>query len=241
MATPEETVTTDAVAEAPVTDTPTTETTPDPFDAGGDTFDRAYVEKLRNESANYRTRHKPYEETFGGYSDEDREVWFEAARRFAADPKDGGEYLKQIADAVLAEYQEPAPADPDDENRPLTVAEFNRMTSEAKAQAAQEAEIGRIEQQAKGLGYDIESPEYTTLLTIAARLPSGDLAEAHAQMEARDQAKFDARLAQMKEAADGAPVVPSSNGDVPTQERPIKDFRDAAAAAQSRIESVRHR
>src|SRR5688572_11490693 len=99
----------------------------DPFDSGSDTFDRAYVEKLRQESANYRTKAKPYEETFGTYSDEDREIWFEAARRFAADPRDGGEYLKQIADAVLAEYQEQADADnepiTDDNDRPLTRAE----------------------------------------------------------------------------------------------------------------------
>ena len=230
-------------AEVTSTEAPAEETVAaDPFETGADTFDRSYVEKLRQESASYRTKAKPYEETFGSYSDEDREVWFEAARRFAADPRDGGEYLKQIADAVLAEYQEQQAADDepitDDNDRPLTRAEYQALREAEKAQAEQDAEVARIEKRAADLGYDTASEEYTYLLTVASRLPDGDLEKAHAKIQAAEEARFQARLDKMKAEAEGSPTAPSAgSGAAPSGERQLKTWRDAELASKARLEA----
>jgi hypothetical protein len=215
----------------------------DPFETGADTFDRSYVEKLRQESASYRTKAKPYEETFGAYSDEDREVWFEAARRFAADPRDGGEYLKQIADAVLAEYQEQQAADDgpitDENDKPLTVAQYRELREAERAQAEQDAEVARIEKRAADLGYDTASEEYTYLLTVASRLPDGDLEKAHAKIQAAEEARFQARLDKMKADAEGSPTAPSAGaGAAPSGERQLKTWRDAELASKARLEAA---
>lgn len=212
----------------------------DPFDAGSDTFDRSYVEKLRKESANYRTKAQPYEETFGSYSDEDREVWFEAARRFAADPRDGGEYLKQIADAVLAEYQEQQDEPVTDDNDvPLTMAQYQALRDAERQQAEQDAEVARIEKKAADLGYDTASEEYTYLLTVASRLPDGDLDKAHAKIQAAEEARFQARLDKMKADAEGSPTAPNSgSGAAPSGERQLKTWRDAELASRARLEAA---
>lgn len=218
----------------------------DPFESGADSFDRQYVEKLRKESASYRTKAKEYEplaQAFEGYGDEDRAVWQEAMRRFQEDPKQGAEYLDSIAKAVLAEYQEQADADAqpitDDQDRPLTRAEYQQLRDAEKAQAAQEAEVARIESEAKELGYDSASDEYTYLLTIASRLPSGSLQEAHAKIEAAYQAKIDAYLAAKEADAEGAGAPPVDSGDAPSGERQIRSFQDARAAALARVEASR--
>lgn len=242
MDTPE-TELTEAATEVPAADVTDSPVDTDPFDSGSDTFDRSYVEKLRSESANYRTKAKAaeeYLEVFGGYSDEDREVWKEAARRFAADPRDGGEYLKQIADAVLAEYQEQAEAPiTDDHDKPLTRAEYQALREQERAQAEQDAEVARIEKKAADLGYDTASEEYTYLLTVASRLPDGDLDKAHAKIQAAEEARFQARLDKMKADAEGSPTAPSAGaGAAPSGERQLKTWRDAELASKARLEAA---
>jgi hypothetical protein len=206
-----------------------------------DSFGRDYVQALRRESASYRTKAKdfePFAKAFEGYSDDDRTVWQEAMRLVSEDPKAGGAYLEQIAKALLAEEQaavEAPPAEGDDV--PLTRAEYAQMREAEKVQAAQEAEVARIESEAKELGYDSASDEYTYLLTVASRLPSGSLQEAHAKIEAAYQAKIDAYLAAKAADADGAGAPPADAGDAPSGERQIRNFQDARRAALARVEA----
>lgn len=227
----------ETASSAPET-VPETVDSADPFDAGSDTFDRAYVEKLRKESANYRTKAQPYEEVFGQYEDDDREIWFEAARRVAADPRQGGEYLKQIAEALLAEQQAEQQSAPDDSDRPLTRAEYQAMREAERVEQEQQAEISRIEKTAADLGYDIESHHYTTLLTVASRLPSGSIEEAHAVLEAEKQAYRDKVIAELQAEAEEAPTAPSTGaGAQPSGERRLKTWADADRAARARLEA----
>jgi hypothetical protein len=213
----------------------------DPFDTGADSFDRQYVEKLRKESASYRTKAKDYEsyaQAFEPYGDEDRAVWQEAMRRFNEDPKSGAEYLDQIAKSVLASYdKEQAEADApvtDENDVPLTRAEYARLREAERVAAEQAAEVTRIEGEAVKLGYDPKSDEYTYLLTVASRLPSGSLKEAHAKIEAAYQAKIDAYVA--KKAADAEQASPpAADGSAPSGARQIRTFQDARAAAEARI------
>jgi hypothetical protein len=202
------------------------------------------VERLRKESASYRTKAKEYEplaQAFEPYNDEDRKVWNEAMRLFAEDPKSGAEYMDKIAKAVLANYEEQqaAEAEPitDENDKPLTRAEYAQLREAEKAQAAQDAEVSRIESEAKELGYDTASDEYTYLLTVASRLQSGDIREAHAKIEASHQARIDAYLAAKAADADGAGSPPVDSGDAPSGERQIRTFGDARAAALARVEA----
>lgn len=231
---------------APVAEEAAPETESDPFESGADSFDRAYVERLRKESAQYRTRAKEYEtyaSAFEPYGEEDRAVWAEAMRRFNEDPKGGAEYLDAIAKAVLAEYQEQAEADAqpvtDENDVPLTMAQYRELREAEAREAEQAAEISRIESEAKELGYDPASDEYTYLLTIASRLPSGSLQEAHDKIEASYKARIDAAFAaKAKEAEDGH-IVPADAGQAPSSERPIRTWQDARAAAEARVAASR--
>lgn len=217
----------------------------DPFDTGADSFDRSYVERLRKESASYRTKAKEYEDYakhFEPYNDDDRAVWQEAMRRFNEDPKQGAEYLDAIAKAVLAEYQEQQDADAapitDENDKPLTRAEYARLREEERVAAEQAKEVERIESEAKALGYEPTSDEYTYLLTVASRLSSGSLEEAHAKIEAAHKARVEAEIARMAAEAAGSPTAPNPGaGNAPSGERSLKTWEDADRAARARLEA----
>lgn len=234
MSDPVETTETSDVA--PVDATPPA----DPFETGADTFDRSYVERLRSESANYRTKAKPYEEAFGGYTDEDRAVWFEAAKLLADDPRAGGEYLRSVADAVLQQFAEPEPPAPTPEDeRPVTMAELRSMREADIAAAAEAANVSRIESEARELGYtDLTSRSYRLLLMTAADLPSGDLKEAHDLIEADKLRDREAWIRSKAADADG-PTPPAGSGFAPSGEIEIKTFQDARKALEARIAATR--
>lgn len=224
---------------------PVEDSSPDPFESGADTFDRAYVERLRKENATYRTRAKEYEDYakhFEPYGEEDRAVWTEAMRLFNEDPQQGADYLERIAQAVKAgftqEQAEAIAADGSDE--PLTRADLDRIFAEREAKAAEDAAIARIEKQAVELGYDPASEEYAYLLHVASRLPDGDLNKAHAKIQAAEEARFEARLAKMQAEAEDSPVAPSAGaGAAPSGERQLKTWADADAAFRARLEASR--
>src|SRR5687768_15164162 len=49
-------------------------------------FDEKYVKELRSESANYRTKAKPYVEAFDGIEEADRDVFLGLANLYKTDP-----------------------------------------------------------------------------------------------------------------------------------------------------------
>ena len=240
-------LTPEATPEAPeaADNSPAEDVTNDPFDSGADSFDRAYVERLRKESAQYRTRAKEYEDYakhFEPYGEEDRAVWQEAMRLFNEDPQQGADYLERIAQAVKAGFtQEQAEAIASEgSDEPLTKADLDRIFAEREAEAEKAAEVARIESEAKELGYDPKSDEYTYLLTVASRLPSGSLKDAHAKIEAAYQARIDAFIAKKAQEADESPAPPSDGGYAPSGERPLKTWADADAAFRARLEAARN-
>lgn len=225
-----------------IPDAPAAESAPpaDPFDSGADQFDRAYVERLRGESASYRTKAKPYEDAFGGYTDEDRAVWFEAAKLLADDPKAGGEYLRSVADAVLKQFEDAAvaapAAPPSGDDQPFTRAEYRAMQEADRAAAVEAANLARIEGEARELGYtDLTSRQYRLLLMTAAELPSGDLKEAHALLEADRDKQVAEYLARKAADADENPTPPAGSGFAPSGEIQIRTFEDARKALEARI------
>lgn len=212
-----------------------------PAESGGtpepDTFDRQYVEKLRRESAGYRDKLRSYEEqysVFDGYDDEERAVWKDLASTWKQDPRAAAEAMNQIAQSVLEQKM----AEAAEAEEPLTRGEFQRMQAEAKAEAQRQADVGRVEHEARELGYDLSSRAYRVLLLTASELPSGDLAEAHAMLEADRQRDRDEYKAQLMRDAEQSPMPPAGNGSSPSGERQLKSWADAEAAMEARLNNA---
>lgn len=230
----------------------------DPFeDASRDTFDRAYVEKLRSESAGYRTKAKEaseklaeYEDVFAQIDPEDRKVWLDMARTMYEDPKAGADYLKRVAEHVQSgmtqEQAEVAagnePDGKDGEPKPLTQADFDRMYQERRqaeqATAQQEAAVKAITDEAAELGYKPETVDYDLLLGIAYKQTGGDLKAAHQVIVDSRQAVIDEYVA-AKAADGGAAQAPAGGIPVATGgTQPIKNISDADRAAKARLASL---
>jgi hypothetical protein len=190
---------------------------------------RKYIEDLRDESAKYRKRGQRYNEVFDGYEDDAVSEWLDLANTLKNDPKAAAERFQTIAQAILEANAEPeAPAvDPNAEPEVLTRADFDRLMAEREKQADLARRVTQIEADAKGLGYTPGSDDYQELLWIASSLPSGSVQDAHTKMQAKYQAFFDKKVAEMGGAP--APVVPAQ-GAPASGERQIKTFEQANEA-----------
>src|SRR5581483_11315612 len=74
-------------------------------------FDAAYVKKLRQEAAAYRTRAKQYE-VFESYDEQDREVFKQIAALYQQDPSKAAEYMEALAQGIKGAVAPPPPPDP---------------------------------------------------------------------------------------------------------------------------------
>ena len=217
------------VAEAEVPEPP----------ANQDTFDRAYVEKLRKESANYRERAKRYQEAFDGYEPEAVDEFLGLAQSLRADPLNTAERFQELADAIRSQYGNAAgdeaeaalgiaDNDPDlSDNKPLTQADFDRMWNEKQREIDLQNRVAKIESDATALGYEKGTRQYDRLLWEATRLPSGSIHEAHEHLQRERQAVIDAYVAEM--GGQPAPTVPT--GGVPASgEKKLTSFAEANEA-----------
>lgn len=205
----------------------------------GDKFDRAYVEKLRRESAGYRDRAKRYNEVFEGYEEDAVNEWLSLASTLKADPNAAASRFQEIADAIRAQYGDAAGDAADAKvadaaasaeaptEKPLTRAEFDQLMAEREKQNDVKARVQKIEADARSLGYETGTDSYDQLLWRASRSQSGSIADAHAAIKAERQAVIDAYVAEMK--GQPAPLVPSQ-GAPASGERSIKTFTQANEA-----------
>lgn len=77
------------------------DTEEDALPEGQDTFDRAYVEKLREEAARYRTSLKPYKAAFGDFNDAETEFLFEMLTALNKDPHEGARMFRDMSKNIL--------------------------------------------------------------------------------------------------------------------------------------------
>lgn len=225
--------------DAPVAEAATTEASPStdavtPGDAdqtaesAQDTFDRAYVEQLRQESANYRTQAKPFKETFDGVDESDRDVFLGLVNLYKTDPAAAAREMQRLGQGLLGE--DAAPEAPAAESVPVDPKYMTRADYEnLRRQEAIEGAARQIEVDAKGLGYEKGTPEYAYLLS-AAQSRGGDLNAAHAYIQEREQAAV-SKYIQSKEAdAAGHPTAPGEATAPVSTERELKTWRDVEAA-----------
>lgn len=212
---------------------------------GQDTFDRAYVEKLRKEAANYRERAKKYNEVFEGYEAEAVEEWLSLASTLKADPKAAAQRFAELADAIREQYgdaaadavEEAVAADADANpaaDKPLTRAELEAFMAEREKEAEISRRVAKIEADATELGYKRGTEDYDLLLWEASRLKNGSIHEAHAKIKAREQAIYDRKLAELGGRPN--PTVPSP-GTPASSERELRTFDEANKALDEWLSS----
>jgi hypothetical protein len=205
----------------------------------GDKFDRAYVERLRKEAASYRSKAKTYGDVFDQYEEADREAFLSLAKTLREDPKSAAQEMAAAAEAILKQYEtgQPQGVDADGEPQYLTMADYQRLQEEQ----AVAAEMKNIEVEARELGYTIDQKDvdYRLLLITAQNETGGDIAAAHAKIEARNQAIVDKYLAAKAADAEGSPRVPAGDAQIPGTAQPIKSFKDARAGLEAFIAQQR--
>lgn len=225
------------------------ETAPEATPDAPEVFDRAYVEKLRDESARYRTRARDYEQTFEGMEDSLREGWLELIRLANSDDPQAMDTLAQMLGFEVAEEpQEPVvPTDAPqyltrEEAAQIAREEAQRLYESEQAQRAEADAIGAVASEAKDLGYEQGSLEYVQLLYLANEIDQGSLPPgksllqvAHEQLEDRNQKAYDAWVASKVDQANGSPVAPSGNGTSPSIERVPKSWDDARDMLHERL------
>lgn len=208
----------------------------DPFeDTSVDKFDRAYVEKLRKEAAEHRTQAKPFVDAFSKYPEEARQAMLEIVSGLVSEDQDqllgSAQQLRELAAQLLGEDLHP-----DDPNRPLTKAEFDRLATEQKQREQEEVAVKEVISEAKSLGYEPDTAAAADLLWRAVNSTNGDLKAAHEQIQAERQAIIDQYVKSVQEGSVKFPPVTGNVGDgAPLQhgEQP-KTFAEAKARAMAR-------
>lgn len=187
-------------------DATSAETTPstDPFDDEKvETFDRAYVEKLRNEAASKRTELTKFKETFKDWPSEAVEGFLGLAKAIESGDAAAVPVLENLLsqlspkeqEAVLEAITEQAEEPP----KTLTAEEVEKMLEEREAskeaERLQEDNFKALKTEIEGLGYNLDAPnEEANLLFFYAQSQDGDVKDfqaAHKKVEAFRQGIID--------------------------------------------------
>lgn len=216
----------------------------DPFETGADTFDRAYVEKLRQESARYRTERNQFTDAFEGYEDADRGVLLDLARTLRTDPTAAAEWMREQAEAIL-QGQQPPPAEQQPGEyltRDQLRAEYDRLRNEERATEQRNRSVEAINTTVKELGYDPNGFDGMAFMAYAMQHHPGDLKAAHeavsAMKTAERQTAIDEYLNGKKAAAEGG-VQPVHSGGAPVAAgQTPKTNAEMRAAAEAMLEAT---
>jgi hypothetical protein len=208
-------------------------------------FSRGYVDKIRGEAQRYREQASTatsslsaYDDVFGVYPDEDRQVWFQLARDWAQDPAKAAAVMAQIAQEVLGEtpqFQanaEPAAAPTLEQAvAQLTPEQVQSMIEESLAArdrgVAEQRAIDDVFAEVRAAGYDPESAEGFSVLYNANHFTGGDIAKAVEMVRAHDQKIIDDFVA----GRSGRPMVSPAGGVAATPEAPAITNIDEARRA----------
>ena len=179
------------VAVAPVVTPEPTPPTPaaDPFDVPTNTtFDRPYVERLRAEAAEYRTKAQAYKD-LESLTPEKRDAWLTLARTMETNPTQAYQWLDEIvksAPEVLQQQGGPAPVSvvPAGE-APLTRADLDQILGQRDAAQVEKQLINEVYGDLKAVGIDAESSDPVeaataiAIMKVAAETTGGDIKAAY--------------------------------------------------------------
>ena len=232
----------------------------DSLPEGQDTFDRAYVEKLRAEAAQRRTQLREFEQHFEGFSPEERTRFMSMAHKITTDPEAALEDFQgvvtrlaqslgkeitsvDVEQAPEPEEQEAAAPEP---AGALTADDVARLVEERLAaereQAAKDDEVAQTFAEAEALSDDYKTPAGKAfLLGVAQSLndgQGGSLAEAHEVITELLQARIDSAVAEYRQGiVSGKAHPPRLPAGDPANSQEDKDWmkgKDALKIAQRR-------
>jgi hypothetical protein len=227
----------------------------DPFDAGADTFDRDYVEKLRRENANYRTKARELE-AFAAIHPEDRELLGVVFNDlYSGNEEASGRAAKWLAEqfASLSPAEQAAVEDALEDaagndsgglqTGDLTPEQVQKLIDDALAAKEQEAENAAIEATISaaldsiGLGGD-HPHQYQVLRWIAEGVaPDEAVARYETEKAAYDKAIADKAVEEFlaRKQGDAAASPTVTDGSAPaagdTYDLSTREGRAAAAKA----------
>lgn len=225
--------------------------------AGMQQFDRTYVEKVRREAAENRTRAREYEQqleaakqryaAFESYTDDEMAVWSDMGGNWAAgDFASAAQTMQNIAIQVLgdptatAAERTEAQAVLDDPSITAAAAltedqvrEIARQESQAEKQEAErQAGVEAVFAQLAEAGYEKGTADAFKVLWYANNETDGDIDAAIARQRSDEQAVIDRYVEQM--ANGGTPVrLPASGTVGDSAPRAITDLSEARHAAQA--------
>lgn len=221
----------------------------------GDSFDRAYVEKLRAEAANYRTQLREFKSAYEGYSEAERAEMLGLTQDLARNPERAyerfGKITTRLEEQLGLTSQEANSVAEADAATPggLTEAQVQQMVQQQLAQrdqaAQKEAATQKIFEQAASIDpkYQVGSDQLVALIHIAQNDPAagGTLEGAHAVLTAREnqlreQAVEDYRRG-LNSGAVAPPVVKQGEAAIPgAQEVNWSEVKDPMALAKERAQ-----
>ena len=206
-----------------------------------ETFDRSYVEKLRDEAARYRTKAKEYEDNFDGWDPEDKALFLSLSKDLLSSDKtaaaEAAKKLRSVSDRVAQELG----AIEEELERPLTKSEMESYLAEKDKERAGQEAINRILTESESLGYEKGTKAFADLIWTAQNVPEaqGQIAKAHeiisAQVATFEQAAIDKYLAGKQGQADAFPKTPSDGAAPGTTSEAPKSWKEAKAAVQAKL------
>lgn len=226
----------------------------DPFDnPDANSFPREYVEKLRGESAKYRTEAKKYKEAFTGFPEDAESAVLQVAQLMVTNPAEAGKVLRDWADTLSPEDltkmldeldketgEVTGPATPPE---PVDYAktareEAERLYNEKEQARVLETTVQNIKREASELGYPEGDVDHMTLLLIANEQTNGNLAEAAKILDTRNE-KIIQTFLEKKDSNNRSFVKPST-GDSPGEKPTVANgFKDARSRLEARLAATK--
>lgn len=215
--------------------TPEGTPTPDP-----DTFDRAYVEKLRDEAASHRVKNKTFEDAFAGYEPEQVEYLLNITRGLR-DPKQQLAAAKELKEVITSIYEARGldPFDPDSEPKPLTQEDIDARFDQERIAREQESIVAGIRKEVADLGYTEGSLDHFALLRAAELTDDGSIVKADEKVKAWKQGIIDEFVKNQRDGKDQWLKTPPAVGKPPadTTDAPT-DMEGARARADALLASM---
>lgn len=199
------------------------------------------VRQLRDEAAENRVARNRYEKPLSALDQQEQDWLLSLAQDLGtADTQvEAARRMRAVADSLLEGQPEP-----EEEARPLTYADYERIRAD-EARAAQEEEaIQSVFSEAKELGYDKDTPDFALLMWLAAnpanQAEAGDLKAAHKRIEDGRRAIIDSWVAEQRAKGANFPAQAAATGAPPAQQGAApKDWKDARARAEARAAAIR--
>lgn len=238
---PEET-TTEAVEVADLV--PEAPAEVDDLPADQDTFDRTYVEKLRAESAKYRTRAREATDAFSSFDEKDqayiRDTFKKASDADPAIQKIAADNIHKMADAIAgvapAAQEEIVSQDEDKTSTKLTETpetyitkdEFDQWRAQETAKNNQVQQVNMIEKEFADAGFPRGTAEFDLAWGFARGSTEGDLPAAIQMVKDYKQKITDSAIGELSGNQDKFPSQSGTKGEAPgTEANKVRTFPEA--------------